>query len=243
MADPVTLGLGIGASVLSGIFGRRSAKKASRAFNDSLQANQKQYDAFDGAIQGFLSRTQKRYGGYQQQTRDLGDEAYQNLMNLQQGNLGSVPGYNFGLNEGTRAINRANATRGIHGSSAHAQALNNYAQNYANTQFNQHYNRNIGLFDRSRQAESDLLSRLQGADTQALYLQQALLNARTGNTMAQGQQRADAIIGKQSALDQAIGNIIGFSALGFGGGSAVPASNPIDPSQVRIPSFNINGIG
>ena len=231
------IGLGVGGSVLNGILGRRSANKASRAYTDALQANQGHYDAFDGAIQNFLERTNRRYSGQQNQYATLGDNAYQNLMNIQQGNLGAIPGYNFGLNEGTRAINRMNATRGLHGSTAHGQALNNYAQNYANTQFNQHFNRNFGLFNRSQQAQDNILARLQGADAQSLYMRNSLLNARVGNNTAIGQQTADNFINQQSALDQALGNSLGFLSLG-----ATQRRQPTAPSPtgLNIPAFNIN---
>lgn len=61
-------------------------------------------------------------------------------------------GYQFGLNEGIKAINGNAATEGILNSGDTLKALNTYGQNYANTQYGNYVNQLQGLLGSGLQA-------------------------------------------------------------------------------------------
>ena len=55
--------------------------------------------------------------------------------------LTSQPGYQFGLNEGTKSLNSGAAARGMTYSGAQGKALQRYGQDYAGTKLDQSFNR------------------------------------------------------------------------------------------------------
>lgn len=57
----------------------------------------------------------------------------------------SDPGYSFGLNEGTKALNTGAAARGMTYSGAQQKALQRYGQDYAGTKLNESFNRLASL--------------------------------------------------------------------------------------------------
>lgn len=72
------------------------------------------------------------------------DQAFQNWQNS--------TGYQFGLNQGTQAINGNAATQGLMNSGATAKALQTYGQNYANTQYGNYTSQLQGLMNSGNQA-------------------------------------------------------------------------------------------
>lgn len=61
------------------------------------------------------------------------------------GSITSDPGYQFGLNQGTNALNRGAAARGMTYSGAQQKALTEYGQDYAGTKLNDSLNRLMGV--------------------------------------------------------------------------------------------------
>lgn len=77
-----------------------------------------------------------------------GAENYGSLMQQFTGdNLASDPGYQFGLKQGTTAIERSAAARGGLYSGATLKALNRYGQDYGGTKFGEAFNRNQATND------------------------------------------------------------------------------------------------
>lgn len=62
-------------------------------------------------------------------------------------NLQNDPGYQFGLSQGTQALERGAAARGGLYSGATMKALQRYGQDYAGTKFNEAFNRNQAFND------------------------------------------------------------------------------------------------
>lgn len=91
-------------------------------------------------------------------------------------NLQSDPGYQFGLQQGTNAIESSASARGGLFSGATQKALAKYGQDYAGTKFGE-------AFDRNRTYQTDLFNRLSGLSGTG---QQA-----TQSTGAAGQHFAD----------------------------------------------------
>lgn len=115
-----------GGSILGSVIGGRSARAAADTQADAMrQANELQRYMYD--------TTRADAAPYRQQ----GQWALQQYRNLLQ-NPGSIrrdPGYQFGLNQGVRALDRSAAARGMTMSGAQMQAMNRYGNDYASTKF------------------------------------------------------------------------------------------------------------
>ncbi|MBS75731.1 MAG: hypothetical protein CMO32_08230 [Variovorax sp.] len=66
--------------------------------------------------------------------------------------LASDPGYQFGLDQGTQGINRAQAARGNYLSGAAMKEIDRFNQDYAGTKFNDAYSRNLGTWNTNANA-------------------------------------------------------------------------------------------
>lgn len=86
------------------------------------------------------------------------DQAFQNWQNS--------TGYQFGLNQGTQAINGNAATQGLMNSGATAKALQTYGQNYANTQYGNYTSQLQGLMNSGNQAGSTVANAGQVSNSQ-----------------------------------------------------------------------------
>lgn len=117
------------------IAGRNASKAAQSAANTQAEAADRatelQREMFD------LTREDQR------PYREAGYDALTRIKNLlaNPGGITSDPGYEFGMREGTRALNSGAAARGMTYSGAAAKALTRYGQDYAGSKLDQTYNR------------------------------------------------------------------------------------------------------
>lgn len=93
------------------------------------------------------SANQTMWNMYQQQRQDMepwrqaGSAALTSLQGDFMKDWQKDPAYQFQLNEGNKAINAAASARGLGNSGATLKALTKYGQDYANTAYDQAYNR------------------------------------------------------------------------------------------------------
>ena len=117
--------LGAGLNVAGGIYGATQAKKASKS---QVKAAEK------------AQETMRPYAA-------VGDQAAGQLQNYLAGpalapfNFQADPGYQFRLDEGNKAIDRAAGARGSRYSGATLKGLQRYAQDYASGEYGAAYNR------------------------------------------------------------------------------------------------------
>lgn len=136
--------------------GNKAADAQRRAAED---ANELQRYIFDQTRQDNLPALGARNNALAQlqQLLGIGGNArapgYGSLMQQFTGaNLSSDPGYQFGLDQGTQALERSAAARGGLYSGATMKALQRYGQDYGGTKFNE-------AFQRNRQTRGDMFDR------------------------------------------------------------------------------------
>lgn len=131
--------------VFSSIFGGGGSKQKAQAQNSS------QNQAYPWL--------QQQYAPQVQQGLDASD-AYGNLLGLsgpsrfdeQFNDYKDSSGYNFMLDQGSKAITGNNAAKGLLNSGSTLKALNTFGQNTASTYFNQYLDRLLGLTKSGQEA-------------------------------------------------------------------------------------------
>lgn len=91
--------------------------------------------------------------------------------------LASDPGYQFRLSQGTAALDRSAASRGLLLSGAQAKGLAGYGQGLASDELNNAYNRTAGVADAARGVSTNIAGIQQGRGT-------TLANLATGQSSA-----------------------------------------------------------
>ena len=183
-------------SVVSGIMGSSSAKRAGRqqaaAAREATALQREQYNTTRGDMTGY---------------RDIGNTA---LTQMNQGlpdmtktfsmsDFEKDPGYDFRMAEGQKALERSAAARGGATGGAAAKALSRYGQDYASGEYDKAY----GRFNNDRDQRFSKLSSLMGVGQNAA--------AQTGSAGANYANNAGAaIIGGGNA--QAASTIAGSNA-------------------------------
>ena len=140
------------------------------------------------------------------------------------------PGYQFRLQQGEQAINRASAAGGRYGTPRSMQELMGFNQGLASQEYDTGYRRHAGQL-------SDMYNRLAGlAGTgQTAATQSAQMGNQFGNQYAQGLQgigntQAAGIMGQANARNQGMQNLLnlggqlGGAWLGGGGGNPFASS-------------------
>lgn len=124
--------------------------------------------------------------------------------------LENEPGYQFGLSEGEKSINRAALGRGSFDSGATLKALLRYGNDYAGTKFNEGFNRNMAT-------KNNIYSMLSGQSGQGANASgmTAGLGANAagmqGNFLTQGADaRAAGMIGGVNSLNAGVGNYLDY---------------------------------
>lgn len=139
--------------------------------------------------------------------RQAGYGALQQIQNLLQNpnSIAQQPGYQFGLDQGARALNSGAAARGMNYSGAQAKALTRYGQDYAGTKLNETYNR---------------LSNLAGLGQVAVNGQnnQNYANNVGANTIGLGNAQAAATLRTGSGYANAANSLASWAGRSFGGG-------------------------
>lgn len=111
--------------------------------------------------------------------------------------LSRMPGYQFRMNEGTKALNTSWAANGMRESGAAEKALLRYGQDYASNEFNNEWNRLAGLAGVG-----------QAVNSSNNQLAQNYANQTGQNTMNAGAARASSY----AQQGQNYGNALGYAA-------------------------------
>lgn len=132
--------------------------------------------------------------------REAGSSALSQIQALLKdpSSVAQQPGYQFGLNEGTKALNAGGAARGMTYSGAQGKALQRYGQDYAGTKLNESYNRLSNLAGLGQVGAT-------GSANAAGQYGQAVGQNLTGMGNARGSAFASTANGWTNALGQ-IGN-------------------------------------
>lgn len=148
--------------------------------------------------------------------RNNGLTGYQNLLG-NPSRITSDPGYKFGLDQGTRAINSQAAAHGSYYSGATLKALNQFGQDYGQSQFDKSLNRY------GNQAGLGQV----GSNTMAMAGQNYANNVGN-NLMGAANARGAATIAQGNAWGNAINGLgyYGSQMIGRGGGMSNPYGDP-----------------
>jgi hypothetical protein len=210
-----------GAAVVGAGASAYSANKAAGAQKDAanqasntqmgmfnqIQANEQPYLS---AGQGALSQLQSIYG-----LGGKGPNAGQIMKTLQ-----GLPGYQFQMQQGTQAVDRSAAARGLLNSGATGKALTQYGQGLASNYLGNYVNGLAGIAGMG-----------QASAGQQAQVGMNTANQIGANQMSAGNAAAAGYIGTGQAINGAINNGIGLYGMyqggygggGMGGGSAYGA--------------------
>lgn len=227
-------------NIVGGILGANAAGKASNAEAQGAQqaqALEKQNQTNALTAQGTaLSNVTAAEQPYQ----SLGSTSANHLASLLQGGFTAptlaeaeaTPGYQFTLQQGTKAINENAAANGTLMSGNTGKALTDYGQNLAQTTYNQDYQNALNTYMANYQSllggtQTGLSStgQLTGANlttagnTANIDLTAAQQQAQQINNAAAA--RASGYLGKAAGYSSAIGGVAGgFGNIDFSGGSS-----------------------
>jgi hypothetical protein len=137
-----------------------------------------------------------------------------------------TPGYQFGMNEGSQAILRANSANGTLGTAGVGKALTRYGQDYADTKYDVAYNRKLGeyrqaydIFNNNQTNQFNRLSSIAGlGQTTASNLGQtgsSYAGNAGNNIVGAGNAAAAGQVGSANAWNGALSNI-GNAAMTYG---------------------------
>jgi len=196
-----------GASLLGGIMGSRSAKKAAemqaQSAREQLALQKSMYDETSARNRPFYDSgigANNRLATLLGTGGNVGDAEYGSMTNnfsMDDYLNNQDPSYNFMLTEGQKALNAQNAATGGAQSGAAMKAAARYGQDYAGTKYNE-------AFNRYQNNRSNLYNMLSG--------QSAAGQASANNTATAGQNYA-------TGGGAAIGNIGSANASGYMGSS------------------------
>jgi hypothetical protein len=116
-------------------------------------------------------------------------EQIQNLLKSP-GNITQDPGYQFGMDQGARALNSGAAARGMTYSGAAGKALTRYGQDYAGTKLDQSYNRLANLAGLGQVGANGQNNQQYGSNVGNNLI--GLGNAQAGASMYNGRNWANA---------------------------------------------------
>jgi hypothetical protein len=203
-----------GASVVSGMMGSSSAKKAARAQAAAIReatALQRQ----------MYNTTRKDLSQYRDIGSTAGTEITNNMPELTRSFTASDfvkdPGYDFRMQEGQKALERSAAARGGLMGGAAGKAMARYGQDYASNEYQNVYNRFNADRDQRFNKLSGLLTIGQNAAAQTGAAAQNFGNQAGSNIIGGGNAQAASAIAGGNAWSNAIGQGIGaYTAMNGG---------------------------
>lgn len=203
----------IGGAVLSAGVGAASSSAASGAQQDSASA------ATNAQLQMF-NTAQQNLSPY----NNAGQMALSNLNGLlgyggagssqqMQDTLNNMPGYQFTLGQGLKAVQNSAAARGLGSSGAALKGAASYATGLAQSNYDQYYNQLLGAAGLGENAAA-------GVGNAAVQTGQGI----AGSTIAGGNAAASGILGVGNSINNAVGQAGNFYLTnqllnGSGGGS------------------------
>lgn len=137
----------VASTALSSVLGNKAAKTEQKAA-DQANATQKEISDENLALQKELATQQREdFKSWRVAGEQALSQVFQGINNGSF-DVGTVdvtqdPGYQFRLNEGTKATNNALIAAGYNGSGAQGKALTRYAQDYASNEYASAYAREL----------------------------------------------------------------------------------------------------
>lgn len=203
-----------GAQIVGSMISSRAASRAANtqaaADQAAIEENRRQYD---------LSRQDMLAANEQARTdlapyRDVGTTSLQSLVNLTN-NPDSIrldPSYQFRLNQGIRAVDRGAAARGMLRSGARLQALTDYGQGLASTEYGAAWNRLRDLTGIGQSATNQAVQT--NVNTASNLGNLGAQNAtQIGQLMQnQGANRASAYTARANIMNNTLSNLAGMAA-------------------------------
>jgi hypothetical protein len=183
--------LKLGGSLLNGYLGQKAADKAAQA---QIAASR---DAI--GLQKYMYDQTRQDNMPALQARNNGLAGYQNLL-ANPGKVTSDPGYQFGLDQGTKAIGSQAAAKGGYYSGATLKALDKFGQDYGGSKFDQALNRHGNLAGLGQVGTSQIGQAGQNYANQA---GQSMIGA--------GDARGAASMAGYNAWNQSLNNLLGYS--------------------------------
>jgi hypothetical protein len=182
--------LQLGGSLLNGYLGSRAANNAADA---QIAATRE-----GNALLKYMYDTTRTDNLPALQARNNGLSGYQNLLKNPSA-ITSDPGYKFGLDQGTNAINSQAAAKGGYYSGATLKALNKFGQDYGGTKLDQSLNR-FGNLAGLGQVGSQTI-----ANAGNQYAQGA-----SNNLIGAGNARGAASLASSNAWQNALNGFLGY---------------------------------
>jgi hypothetical protein len=171
--------INLGGNLLNGYFGSKAAGKTSDAQIKALMES--------NALQKYMYDTSRAdWAPY----REAGTDALGQIQNLlaNPGAIKDQPDYQFGLNEGTNALENSASARGMTYSGQQAKALQRFGNDYAGSKLNESYNRLAGIAGIGQQATGQTQAAGSNYANQAGQGLQDMGNARASNYAQQANQ-------------------------------------------------------
>lgn len=161
--------------IATALIGKKSSDKALRAQTEAA-------DNSNALLERMYNQTREDQTPY----REASTSALAQIQNLLKSPdaITQDPGYKFGLDQGTRALNSGAAARGMTYSGAAGKALTRYGQDYAGTKLDQSYNRLADIAGLGQVAVNGQNNQNYGANVSNNLI--GLGNARAGASMYQG---------------------------------------------------------
>jgi hypothetical protein len=182
--------LKLGGSLLNGYLGQRAADKAGQYQTDAARES--------NALLKYMYDTTRADNMPALQARNAGLGGYQNLL-ANPSKITSDPGYQFGLDQGTKALNSQAAARGSYYSGAQLKALNQFGQDYGQTKFDNALNRYGNLAGLGQVGTSQIGQAGQQYASQAGQ-----------NVIGAGDARGAASMAGYNAWGEALNNLLGY---------------------------------
>lgn len=218
----------IAGTVISGLLSSRSANKAAKAQESAA-------DKSAGAQREAIAEQQRQFDLARGDLAPYRQAGY-NALGQMQGMLGmpgaapvdfsASPGYQFRLDAGQQALDRAAAARGMSLSSGTMKDFQRYGQGLASDEYWNQYNALAGI---SNSGQGAVNAGVQAGQNTANSVQTALGNIGSAYQQA-GQARASGYAGQNQALQGTMGNLFSIYSMNQAGAFGQPPT-PLTGSQ------------
>jgi hypothetical protein len=203
-----------GAQIASSVLSSKAASKAAKTQAASDQA------AIDEQRRQFdLTRTDLTQANEQARAdlapyRDVGATSLADLVRLTQdpNSIRLDPAYQFRLDQGVKAIDRGAAARGMLTSGSRLQALTDYGQGLASTEYGNSWNRLRDLTGVGQSATGQTVSTNVGTATNLGNLGASNASQIGQLLQSQGANRASAYVGRANAFGSGVNNLTTLAA-------------------------------
>lgn len=206
---------------------------------NAILGNQARQDAKGAAGRSQAAQDQARAEAkqYWQPYMQAGSEGLSGMqaMNAPGYQMQVDPGYQFAVDQGTKALNRAAAAGGFLNSGRLGQALTKYGQDMATGQFENRYNRMLGLANMGQNAAESLTGGGQNYANATGNIQGNLNQAR--------QQYWNDMASSISQAAQNAGNMYAMNSMGLFGGGSGGGGGPSGTAIQRSRSYSSSPIG